>query len=35
LCTNAAWRDNHGRVRMALGDAGVNAILVIAAVAGE
>jgi len=30
-----ARRDNHGRFRMALGDVGVNAILVVGAVAGE
>ena len=30
-----ARRDNHGRVRMALGDAVVDAILVVAAVTGE
>jgi len=29
------WRHNHGRLRMALGDAGVDAILVVASVAGE
>ena len=32
VCTR---RDNHGRFRMALGDAGVDERLVIAAVAGE
>jgi len=30
-----ARRDNHGRVRMALGDVVINAVLVVAAVAGE
>ncbi len=30
-----AWRDDHGRFGMALGDAGVDAILVVRAIGGE